>query len=100
MRREFGEEAGVAYPAAYWERFLTFDTFNSIMGDKTKPAYVAFFRAFNSKIVDECRTTTAERIHKIEVADLGIYKTMPNLAWLIPMALRREPKLSYEMKEI
>ena len=100
MSREFAEEAGVGRQGFAWEKFLDFNTFNSIDGDKTKPAYVAFFRAFDSVAFELARTMTRENIHKIEVEDLRLYRTMPNLAWLIPMALRREPKLSYEMKEL
>lgn len=100
MSREFGEETGVPYPAAYWSKFLDLATFNSIDGDKARPAAVAFYKAFNTKVLEETRTTTQERIHKVALDDFHLFKTMPNLAWLIPMALRRDHKLRYEMKEI
>lgn len=85
MRREFREETGV--DIGCWERFLSL----------TYPkARIHFYRAFND-VVFSAWTTTDEVVivhqlsqHRISPLAVEIrlpYRVIPNLAWIIPMAL-------------
>lgn len=72
MRREFREETGV--DQEYWRGFCTLE------GDSWA---VNFFVAFGN--VDAVRTTTEEEVVIVPVNSLE--GTIPNLKWLIPLAL-------------
>jgi 8-oxo-dGTP diphosphatase len=77
MRREFKEETGVDIPV--WEHYalLMFPEAN---------LYV--YRAFNN-LIFESETQEEEEVSWYHVNDLihGEYKVIPNLRWLIPLAL-------------
>lgn len=77
MRREFAEEAGVVVA---WTRFLTL---------KNPEWEVAFFYAFDSEALESVRTKTNERVIQLMVgrALAADWPVVPNLRWIIPMAL-------------
>lgn len=76
-RREFVEETGLNLQN--WEFFCQL----------TEPkAVVEFFRATAPfKLLQQIRTTTNEEVVLAEVENLHERKLMPNLAWLLPMAM-------------
>ena len=74
MRREFFEETGLDVPA--WQLFCKLNW---------RGGCVHFFRA----IGDVNRTYTVEKeiIRKVPVEHLSVFKIIPNLLWLVPMAI-------------
>jgi 8-oxo-dGTP pyrophosphatase MutT (NUDIX family) len=76
MWREFQEEAGV--PVS-WTPFLKL---------KGQGWQVDFFHAFSSAALSAVRTCEAETVSVFPVAALP--DTVPNLKWIIPMALGHE----------
>jgi len=79
MSREFEEETSLQVPEGLWHRFLRLDG---------KGWIVHFFRAFDVP-VEFCRTVEEEVV--------GIHQTLylptsvvPNLRWLVPLALQAE----------
>jgi len=78
MVREFYEETGVIIPAELWTQFAT------ISNDD----WIVFFYKTVSDKVDEVRTTTEEHVNLFDLEMLHSYNTVPNLQWLIPMALQ------------
>lgn len=78
MSREFKEEAGVYVKHLGWDKFCT------LVGDFGN---VHFFRLFDNYAFLHAETTEEEEIVKIYLSNLTIIKTIPNLQWLIPMAL-------------
>lgn len=79
MTREFAEESGLSIAATHWDPFIT------IGGEGWE---VHFFRVFGIKIY-MAKTMTDEEVQIIRVDDLPSLAAMclPNLQWLIPMAL-------------
>jgi 8-oxo-dGTP diphosphatase len=73
MRREFFEETGMT--VIDWNEYVV------LTGNDYK---VHFFYANGNP--GEVMTTTEEVVADYEVSSLGDYVTIPNLAWLIPMA--------------
>ena len=73
MRREFREEAG---PELDWQQFAVLEGRGFV---------VSFFRAFGD--VSMVQTLTDEEIVVTSVQDIPTLNTIPNLRWLIPMAL-------------
>lgn len=84
MRREFKEETG--QHVEDWRLFLT------LVGLTWK---VHFFTAFGDYTLT---TTTDETVFSIKVADITAYNIIPNLSWIIPMALDKD-NLYAEVKE-
>jgi 8-oxo-dGTP diphosphatase len=85
MVREFHEETGVWIPPYYWERFLT-------MKFVAKDEVVHFFKAElqSNRIVATLESKTDELVGWYKVSEGGQIldlPTLPNLAWVIPMAL-------------
>ncbi len=82
MSREFKEEAGVDIPATDWRCFVSMEY---------RGTMIYFYTARREC---EVRTMTDEKVdwHIIEVAhdDCGSLKTLPNLKWLIPLALSKD----------
>lgn len=76
MRREFFEEAGLDVPS--WTLFCNLNW---------RGGCVHFFRAIGD--VNRVYTVTDEVIRRIPVEHLAIFKIIPNLLWLIPMAMDR-----------
>jgi 8-oxo-dGTP diphosphatase len=79
MAREFEEEAGVKTKRTDWEQFLLLES---------SSWSVAFFRCFSSQYMSQTKTMEEERI--LEIATNPLIRTVPNLKWIIPMALREE----------
>lgn len=78
MFREFFEETGAV--VANWNKYTT------LVGSW---GVVHVFRSFNDSAFNDARTCTDEQIghYYLENLHRGPLKTIPNLAWLIPMAL-------------
>lgn len=74
MRREFFEEAGLDVPS--WQLFCKLNW---------RGGCVHFFRAIGD--VNRAYTVTDEVIRRIPLEHLAIFKIIPNLLWLIPMAM-------------
>jgi 8-oxo-dGTP diphosphatase len=79
MNREFHEETGVIITS--WERFLS-------ISHLTHGSYVHFFRAFNDVAMSLVESKTDEKVEIQEVQNLKL--TIPNLRWIIPLALDLE----------
>ncbi len=85
MRREFKEETGV--DVADWTLFYT-----GVYGHYKKQnaenpmAKVYFYKAFNS-LIDFAKTMEDEEVKVFDVAVLPSLQLIPNLKWLIPLAL-------------
>ena len=79
QRREFAEEAGLFVHA--WHCFAEL---TSCVGP---PWRVLFYYASDVPL-DELRTLTDERVHAWRVDDLYHLSVVPNLRWLIPLALQ------------
>lgn len=101
MRREFYEETGFAF--RLWNHFAT------LQGEKDIRWKVHFFCGFDThtlvSIKDDRRPTkTDERLFVFYLDQLraGLAKTIPNLHWLIPMALsmNQESAESFIVEEI
>lgn len=74
MCREFKEETGVHVSS--WAHFLT------LKGDGWE---VAFFRAFNTEKLSQIKQMESEPITEWSLDSLPV--TVPNMSWIIPMAL-------------
>jgi 8-oxo-dGTP diphosphatase len=94
MVREFKEETTVETSAADWRQF-------AYMGSKDWSVDV--FCAFSDKFFG-CRTNTPEQIAMFGVDHFGAAETngtcwaqsiIPNLTWLIPMALQSKDDVSF-----
>ena len=78
MVREFEEETGVRLED--WEPFCECE-------DRMHNFHITYYRAFGD--VTACRTTTDEEVEIIQVGAIFTYPVVPNLTWLVPMALDR-----------
>ncbi|MBA3423958.1 MAG: NUDIX domain-containing protein [Rubrobacter sp.] len=76
MVREFGEEAGLLIHE--WELFCQIENRGNL---------TYFFRSFAESPVDDISGQEVEKITAYPVSDVAGLNTMPNLGWLIPMAL-------------
>lgn len=76
MRREFREETG--HDRNDWELYTMLEGDGFI---------VYFFRAFDSMLRPLVRTMTDEEIKIISLDDVAVGICIPNLTWLVPMAL-------------
>lgn len=77
MVREFQEETGLDTKPEDWSEFV------QVYDDAWR---VHFFRNFNT-LVWSGASTTDEEVQVVPVSGIRNYPTMPNLQWLIPMAL-------------
>lgn len=77
MEREFKEEAGVFIPWYGW------DCFADIEGEDYK---CYFFRCFSDDLFN-VRTMEDEFVCIYDVNDVNSFPHIPNLSWLIPLAL-------------
>lgn len=80
MRREFAEETGLEQPEGTWKEFVSLRTWTENL--------VSFFSSFTDE-VEHVGSTTDELVYVYEVAYLVHMKSevVPNLSWLIPLAL-------------
>lgn len=84
MAREFYEETGVKTHPRQWSHFL------SLMG---KNADVHCFAMFDHEgLISKVMTKTDERIQVIRFSNINVgpFKTVPNLRWIIPLMLQRD----------
>ena len=90
IQREFFEEVGVMYQ--YWRYFMI------LQGTGWK---VFFFKAFNSAALNKVRPCTDEKPEIIKVSELHKFPVIPNLHWIIPMALEKDgiSNIYYEILE-
>jgi 8-oxo-dGTP pyrophosphatase MutT (NUDIX family) len=79
MNREFREETGVDVPRDDWTRFCYY-------ADE-RGHYIHFFVAFSDKVF-MCSTVTDEQILVGQKDAFDWDEAMPNLAWLIMMAMQ------------
>jgi 8-oxo-dGTP pyrophosphatase MutT (NUDIX family) len=80
MVREFEEETGAHIDR--WDHFAT------VAGEWGS---VAFFRSEVPDLLGLVHTTTDEPVECYRVKELGsVFDTLPNLSWLIPLALYRQ----------
>lgn len=88
MWREFREEAGVSLTS--WTLFLCL---------KGPGWSVDFYHAFSSEALGEVHTCEAEEVSTFSL--LAMPETVPNLRWIIPMALGHEDDhvWVYEVRE-
>jgi 8-oxo-dGTP diphosphatase len=77
MTREWKEEAGQA--VADWEQFA------SLHGNW---GAVHFFKSFNGNVTP--MSMTDEKLERVDIRRLAVERVIPNLRWLIPMALSFE----------
>lgn len=80
MEREFGEETGLLVPEENWQPFCIMRG-----GDWS----VHCFRAFDIPLW-ELKTMTDEEVYPLVSADRLPKDVLPNLRWLIPLALDRD----------
>lgn len=85
MAREFREEAGVFIPAGAWDEFAV------VRGEEFA---VHFYRFASTRDLEKVRTVETEKVGRYQVDDvlLGMPDMIPNLQWLVPMALRVQRK--------
>lgn len=84
MSREFREECGVSVPLARWRHFAT------LHGTDFE---VHLFATITDEVF-HATTTTDESVGLVDVARISTMAVVPNLRWLVPMALDtsiREP---------
>jgi 8-oxo-dGTP diphosphatase len=80
MVREFFEETGVIVPAELWTQFCVVSNDDWV---------VYFFKAKTNRVYD-VTTTTEEEVKLIRVETVFHWEVIPNLHWLIPMALQHD----------
>jgi 8-oxo-dGTP diphosphatase len=87
MVREFKEETTVKTTATDWRQFASLGS---------KDWNVDVFCAFDAKFF-YARTNTPEQVRVVPVDSIkyNLKKTLPNLAWLIPMALQLKDDASF-----
>lgn len=85
MIREFNEEAGVETEPLDWDQFLTLST---------SEWQVFFFRCFNTAYLHYARTTEEEAIWKCQIGSPELLGVVPNLKWILPMALDKSIKFA------
>lgn len=77
MAREFLEEAGLALMS--WRPYCQL---------QFRGGVIHFFKTTGD--VDACKTNEDEKVIVVNVADIHALPTIPNLRWLIPMALDKD----------
>lgn len=81
MQREYLEETGEVIYA--WQLFATLDF---------SEAHVDFYRHAGDWATSTARTTTAEKVIHVHLEDLDSFELVPNLKWLIPLALAEDER--------
>ena len=84
MAREFQEEAGIITRPENWAKFYELSE-----GDWT----VHFFTTTGD--LRDLQSVTDEEVLQVPIAGLSAYKTVPNLRWLIPLALKEHHYNAY-----
>lgn len=86
MVREFEEETGLETTESEWQCFAKLVTTRSVVDVFT--ARLSRERALGAD------DKTDEKIQCVRTADLADYETVPNLRWLVPLALRADDLLN------
>jgi 8-oxo-dGTP diphosphatase len=89
MIREYHEEAGVEYKE--WDNFLTVDYYSST---------VYFFKAFNDPCFYLSGTQEEEVITEIELNDFPRNQVIPNLNWIVNLALDPDIKFTKSIEHL
>jgi len=92
MAREYHEETGGRVAPSEWELLCTLSG-SGPMG----PVEVAFFRAFSDAGIEDAHTVTDEGVMVFETFMVHAERTIPNLQWLIPLAVQDEVLLPFSM---
>lgn len=92
MMREFYEEAGVTVDIRDWTMFQV-EKFPA----KVK---VFFFYATNTEAYNEAYTATDEQLEKHDFYTLPIQEMIPNLTYLIPMAIAKARMIPLHVQPI
>ena len=79
MVREFEEETGVFIDKPYWKHFLR------LSGEDWE---VEFFTSKMANIASKVKTMEDEEILTVPVSKLSTHNVIPNLLWLVPLALQ------------
>lgn len=92
MVREFMEETGVTITD--WAHFLTLNGDDGSYDPKPDSLFtVHFFSAEQPKLHGLVQTMTDEEICVVPLRKIGAHNAVPNLAWILPLALTEGPKL-------
>lgn len=89
MEREFQEETGVRIMAHDWKSFCTYSGYETRDTNRTENRFVVHFFCCAGVDLETLQTTTDEQVCRIQVDELSFENTVPNLQWLIPLALQR-----------
>jgi hypothetical protein len=102
MCREFEEEAGSA--GFGWQHYASIGGPEArVPGLSGSDFRVWFFRAFTNKdLRDLVRSVTDEEIHVVSISTITVANAIPNLTWLIPMALTigHDTTAKFEITEV
>lgn len=79
MRREFREETSV--DIENWTHYVT------LAGDDFRVFFYYHVCDPNTELIDKLQSITEETVKVFAVHELPTLKTIPNVQWLIPMAL-------------
>lgn len=81
IRREFHEETGIELPFGFLNNFCQLK----------HPNWIVFcYAVFNTNLLNSAESLTDEVLHVENVNDLSSQLIIPNLVWLIPMALSND----------
>ena len=100
MMREFLEEVGIEISPGHWNHFSTlYADAHSKHSDKQRWK-VRFYYAFGN--VMDARQMEIEKPRIVSVNKIGQLETIPNLRWLIPMALTMDKERAslFKVQEI
>lgn len=94
MRREFKEETGVDLEG--WKRYVT------LKGQSDVEWEVHFFAAFNTRAFLGVEHVSDERPYYFALDEINTEPVIPNLRWLIPMALsmKNENAAGFVVEEV
>jgi 8-oxo-dGTP diphosphatase len=87
MEREFREETGVTVPADRWTHFVTVEGIHG--------GTIDMFFARDEKLYHDVETKTDERVYRIDLDTHWTLSLMPNIVWLVELALMVERKDHY-----
>ena len=85
MVREFREETGVETTSFDWENFAV------MTGTDFHDFEIAFYRGYSSLFLASAKTKTDEAIEiwETDAISINAMDPVPNLKWLVPMALTK-----------
>ena len=95
MVREFREETGVETKPSDWHEFC-------VLGDNVDGFRVHFF-VYHVVSFPDLHTTTEEEVLRVAISAVTVHNSIPNLTWLLPMALTigtNEQARKFQVREI